>query len=71
MNTVIKYISRPATPLLLCETFPKDFHVEILLRTWQEFDTLETAKAYCQKNTRHFDQQDLIIFDTGVLLFQR
>jgi hypothetical protein len=27
------------------ETFPKDFHVEILLRTWQEFDTLETAKA--------------------------
>ena len=53
------------------ETFPKDFHVEMLLRTWQEFDTLDTAKAYCKKNTRHYDQQDLIIFDTGVLLFQR
>jgi hypothetical protein len=32
---------------------------------------LDTAKEYCQKNTRHFDQQDLIIFETGVLLFQR
>jgi hypothetical protein len=52
-------------------TFPKDFHVEILLRTWQEFDTLDTAKSYCQKNTRHYDPKDVIIFDTGVLLFQR
>jgi hypothetical protein len=42
------------------ETFPKDFHVQMLLRTWQEFDTLDTAKAYCQKNTRHFDPINLI-----------
>jgi hypothetical protein len=47
------------------QTFPKDFHVQMLLSIWQEFDTLETAKAYCQKNTRHYDPKDVIIFETG------
>jgi hypothetical protein len=27
-------------------TFPKDFHVEILLRTWQEFDTNYVCSSY-------------------------
>ena len=47
---------------------PKFFNVLSLLSKWQEFSNDDTAKAYCDRNTRNISPF-ILRFDTGLLVW--